>query len=144
MQLSSQVATVSSFHSVDSGATESAANRLQVMSAAKDQIGGEFDLIQAPVIADFRGPDHGAIALGELVQPPMQLLHGPIVGHPLSALELSDLRGRCGRAGRARHFPASDGGLGCDAHSDKSASGKGTIWGRARSTTPGSGSTKEK
>lgn len=78
-------------HGVDGGAGQMPVERLQVLAAAEEQIGGELDLIQAPVVAHLELPDHRAIAPSPLVQLAMQLLHRPVVSDLLSALEVLDL-----------------------------------------------------
>src|SRR5579875_2535161 len=76
---------------VDGGAREMAINRLQVFTAAEDQVGRELDLIQTPVIAHLERADHRTIALRPLVQLAVQPRHRPGVSDFLRALEIFDL-----------------------------------------------------
>jgi hypothetical protein len=43
----------------------------------KQQVQGELDLLQTPVIAHLERADHRTVVLGPLVQLPVQLLYRP-------------------------------------------------------------------
>jgi len=63
---------------------------LQVGLPGKHDIGGELDLVQAPVVAQIELPDHRTVAIGELVQLAMHHLHGEVVCQLLRPLKVGD------------------------------------------------------
>ena len=75
---------------MNGGSGEPVIDGLQVGLPGKDDIGGEFDLIQAPVVAQFKLLDDGAVALGELVQLAMKHLDRELVGQLLRPLKVGD------------------------------------------------------
>src|SRR5712691_10756749 len=78
------------FHGVNGGAGEPVIDSLQVGLPGKYHIGGEFDLLQAPVVAQAELPDHRAVPLGELVQLAVDHLHREVVRQLLRPLKVGD------------------------------------------------------
>jgi len=67
------------FHGVDSRSDPRIIDRLQVLPAMKQQVRGELDLLQPPVIARLERADHRTGVRGPLVQLVVQLLRRPVV-----------------------------------------------------------------
>ena len=77
-------------HRVNGGPRQPLINRLQVALALEYDVGGELDLIQAPVVVEFERLHHRTVPVGEPIQFPMQHFDPELVGQFLSLLEVGD------------------------------------------------------
>jgi hypothetical protein len=75
---------------VNCGPRQPLINSLQAALALEHDVGGELDLIQAPVIVQAELLYHRAVEVGELVQFPMQHLDPELVGQFLCLPEVGD------------------------------------------------------
>ena len=77
--------------SVDRRARQDLVQRSEVSLALEDDVGGVFDLHQAPVVARFELLDDGAVDARPAVQLPVQCANNQLLGQFLSSREILDL-----------------------------------------------------
>lgn len=76
--------------SMDGGADQFIVNGLEILSPFEDDVGGVFDLHQAPVIAGLEMSDDGTVRIGDLIQPFVQPVGPDGISQPLRSFRVVD------------------------------------------------------